>query len=41
MRAFLAAVAAVIVISVAAGVILNATDKTTGQKYATDSVRLN
>lgn len=41
MRAFLAAVAAIIVISVAAGVILNITDQTTGQQFSTDAVRLN
>lgn len=40
MKAFVAAVAAAIVIAVGAGVILTMTDKTTTQKYATDSVRV-
>lgn len=41
MKAFLAALAAVVVISLAAGVILTVTDTTTGQRYASDSVRLD
>jgi len=40
MKAFVAAVIAMIGIAVVAGVILNATDMTSGQKFASDSVRL-
>ncbi len=40
MRAFIAGVAAAIIIAVAAGVILDMTDQSTGQEYSTGNVRL-
>ncbi|WP_276570074.1 hypothetical protein [Rhodovibrio salinarum] len=40
MRAFITAVAALLVLSVGAGAIMTAANPTTTQEYATDNVRL-
>lgn len=40
MKAFIAAVVAAIGIAVMAGVVLNVTDQTSGEKFASDAVRL-
>ena len=41
MRAFLIAVAAILVISVGAGVVLTTLNPTAGEAHSTDSVRLH
>lgn len=40
MKAFIIALAAVAVISVASGVILTMTDSSTGERFSSDAVRL-
>ena len=41
MKSFWTGTIAAIIVAVVAGVVLNATTETTGQKYSTSNVRLN